>query len=113
MLPEQVGVAHVDLQHIHAFVPEHVPHHEHTLVRKPARKERAPKSAGFSPSRQWCRRKVQCDPIRFATLTFYSERPRHLPKAPRDDAIRVLFGRRQAPTARDTPAITGGRYARS
>jgi hypothetical protein len=29
MLPEQVGVAHVDLQHIHAFVPEHVPHHEH------------------------------------------------------------------------------------
>jgi hypothetical protein len=29
MIPEQIGVAHVCLQHVHALVPRHVPHLEH------------------------------------------------------------------------------------
>ena len=29
MIPEQVGVAHRGLQHVHALVPAHVPHLEH------------------------------------------------------------------------------------
>jgi hypothetical protein len=29
MIPEQIGVAHIGLQHIHAFVSRHIPHLEH------------------------------------------------------------------------------------
>jgi hypothetical protein len=29
VIPEQIGVAHIGLQDIHAFVPRHVPHLEH------------------------------------------------------------------------------------
>jgi hypothetical protein len=29
VIPEQVGVAHISLQHVHGLVPRHVPHLEH------------------------------------------------------------------------------------
>jgi hypothetical protein len=28
-IPEQIGVAHIGLQHVHRFVPRHVPHLEY------------------------------------------------------------------------------------
>jgi hypothetical protein len=42
VIPEQIGVAHIGLQHVHALVPAHVPH----LERRSAAARRAGQEAG-------------------------------------------------------------------